>query len=117
MNKKITLYYFLISLIVIIISITYSSYASLVFAKFLFNKDGMVYEYITFSPGYDFGSHGPFVSIPVEFVVVPSEYNYKPNEGPPVYDYGMIRMNFKDQYGYKLQQFTGANGWRLNVEG
>src|SRR6266542_1861615 len=49
----------------------------------LFNVDGMVYEYITFSPGYDSGSPGPFGSIPVEFVVIPSEYGYDPNAGPP----------------------------------
>src|SRR5207248_11486235 len=33
----------------------------------------------------------------------------------PVYDYGMIRLEFHDPNGYKLQQYTGANGWRLDV--
>ena len=29
----------------------------------------------------------------------------------------MMRMRFNDPHGFKLQQYTGANGWRLNVEG
>src|SRR5439155_7701391 len=38
-------------------------------------------------------------------------------ERPDIYDYGMIRMNFNDPSGYKLQQYTGANGWILGVKG
>src|SRR5437764_13961004 len=28
-----------------------------------------------------------------------------------------MRMRFNDPNGFKLEQYTGANGWRLNVEG
>src|SRR6266511_3774913 len=84
-------------------------------AHCLFNDDGIVYDYMMFSPGYDSGKLGPLGSIPVEFVAVPSGYDGK--AGPPVYDYGMMRMKFNDPDGYKLQQYTGANGWRLDVEG
>ena len=85
-------------------------------AHCLFDDDGTIFNNMMFSPGYDSGIPGPLGLIPVEFVVVPSEYDGKV-DGPPVYDYGFIRMNFNDPNGYKLQQYTGANGWRLNVEG
>ena len=29
----------------------------------------------------------------------------------------MIRIKFNNPNGYKLQQYTWANGWRLDVEG
>src|SRR5207244_7535163 len=28
-----------------------------------------------------------------------------------------MRMRFNDPNGYKLQQYTGANGWKLDVSG
>src|SRR5437764_132610 len=85
-------------------------------AHCLFNDDGVVFSNILFSPGYDSGIPGPLGLIPVEFVVVPYEYDGKADIAP-IYDYGMIRMRFNDPNGYKLQQYTGANGWRLDVGG
>src|SRR5437764_797162 len=102
MNKKIILYYFLIALIVII-SITDPSYAAL------------VYNNMMFSPGYDSGIPGPLGTIPVESAAVLTEYDG--NDNSPVYEYGMMKMKFNDPKGFKLQQYTGANGWRLDVVG
>ena len=85
-------------------------------AHCLFSSNLIVHNNVMFSPGYDSGIHGPLGLIPVEYVVASPGYSGNPNDGP-VYDYGMIRMNFNDPNGYKLQQYTGANGWRLNVEG
>src|SRR6266511_3983163 len=82
-------------------------------AHCLFNDNRIVYNNMMFSPGYNSGIPGPLGLIPVEFVTVPPEYI----KDDPVYDYGMIRMRFNDPNGYKLQQYTGANGWRLDVEG
>src|SRR5439155_3975600 len=84
-------------------------------AHCLFDNNGVVYGNMMFSPGFDSGIKGPLGFIPVEYVVVPREY--KGTFGPPVYDYGMMRMHFNDPRGFKLQQYTGANGWRLDVEG
>ena len=86
-------------------------------AHCLLNDDGVVHNNLAFSPGYDSGTPGPHGLIPVEFVAVPSEYDGTGDNKPPVYDYGMMRMKFNDPNGYKLQQYTGANGWRLDVEG
>src|SRR6266511_3287748 len=85
-------------------------------AHCLFDENDVVYNNVMFSPGYNLGTPGPLGLIPVEFITVPSRYTGKVNSAP-VYDYGFIRMNFNDPNGYKLQQYTGANGWRLNVEG
>ena len=85
-------------------------------AHCLFDDNGIVFNNMMFSPGYDSGIPGPLGRIPVEFVVAPSEFIGE-NSNPDDYDYGFIRMNFNDPNGYKLQQYTGANGWRLNVEG
>src|SRR5207237_2442679 len=82
-------------------------------AHCLFNSDGgAIYSNMMFSPGYN-AALGPLGLIPVEFVVESSGYLQNPHFN----DYGMIRMKFNDPNGYKLQQYTGANGWRLNVEG
>ena len=83
-------------------------------AHCLFNGDGIIYNDLMFSPGYN-GIPGPLGLIPVESMSVPTEYDEE--NVIPDYDYGMIRMRFNDPNGYKLQQYTGANGWRLNVEG
>src|SRR5437588_137101 len=53
-------------------------------------------------------------SIPVEFFVAPPGYICVDSD---FYDYGMMRLNFVNPDGYTVQQYTGANGWRLDVEG
>ena len=82
-------------------------------AHCLFNINLKVFNYMVFSPGYNSGTPGPLGLIPVEFVVASPGYL----QSPYIHDYGMIRMKFNDPNGYKLQQYTGANGWRLNIEG
>src|SRR6266511_5777287 len=83
-------------------------------AHCLFNDDGEVYSNMMFSPGYDSGIPGPLGLIPVEFVVAPPGFIGENSES---YDYGMMRMRFNDPNGFKLQQHTGANGWRLDIRG
>src|SRR5207253_769348 len=83
-------------------------------AHCLFNSHGKVYSNMMFSPGYDLGTLGPLGLIPVEFVVGSDGFF---GENPDDYDFGMIRMKFNDPKGHKLQQYTGANGWRLDVRG
>src|SRR5437660_6739396 len=85
-------------------------------AHCLFNDNGILFSNMVFSPGYNSGTPGPLGLIPVEFITVPSEYTGDPYDDP-IYDYGFMRMEFNDPSGYKLQQYTGAYGWRLDVGG
>src|SRR5205085_2898453 len=85
-------------------------------AHCLFGDNGQEYENMAFSPGYDRGANGPLGLIPVGDILAPNEYNGRnPNSVP--YDYGFMKMEYNDPRGFKLQQYTGANGWRLDVEG
>src|SRR5439155_13442303 len=83
-------------------------------AHCLFDNNGLAYGFISFSPGYDSRNRGPLGLIPVEFVVAPPGFT---SENADAYDYGMVRMKFNDPNGFKLQQYTGANGWKLDVRG
>ncbi len=85
-------------------------------AHCLFNDNGVVYNDLMFSPGYDLETPGPLGLIPVEFAAISPDFDVHADV-IPAYDYGMMRMRFNDPKGFKLQQYTGANGWRLNVEG
>ncbi|CAG8487942.1 29047_t:CDS:1, partial [Gigaspora margarita] len=81
----------------------------------LIDRDGKQYNlsFLSFSPGYDNETNGPLGAIPVEDVAIPYTHLVDPREN----DYALVRFAFKDpnRGGARLQDYTGALGWRFDI--
>ncbi|CAG8747202.1 536_t:CDS:1 [Gigaspora margarita] len=64
---------------------------------------------ISFSPGYDNRTNGPLGDIPVADIAIPLQDNNN--------DYALVRFAFNDpdRRGARLQDYTGALGWRFDI--
>ncbi|RIB04358.1 hypothetical protein C2G38_2048486 [Gigaspora rosea] len=83
-------------------------------AHCLLNDDGKHYNlsFLSFSPGYN-GTNGPLEVLPVVATAIPHTHLLDPYKD----DYALVRFAFRDPYGgrKKLQDFTGALGWRFDI--
>ncbi|RIB20438.1 hypothetical protein C2G38_2244570 [Gigaspora rosea] len=67
-------------------------------------------SFLSFSPGYDYGTNGPLGAIPVVDIAMPNYYNINRNK----FDYALVRFEF-NHGGSTLQDYTGALGWRFDI--